>query len=65
MSHKYYVWWSTGRYEGQNLSTLDTEKDVVALLNKYAKNTEFTFCVVHGKEVNFKPVEVVQAYEKA
>ena len=62
---KYYIYWSSGRYEGQNFDTFDTEKDVLAFLNAHATNTDFDFRVVEGREVKFKPVSVVQAYQKA
>lgn len=60
----YYVWWSTGRYEGQNFDEFTTENDVLEFLNKNAKNTDFSFTVIDGREIKFKPVSIVQAYER-
>ena len=61
---KFFVWWSTGQFEGEILSEFETEGEVLQLLNQNAKNTDFTFTVVEGREIEFKPVEVVQAYER-
>lgn len=61
---KFYVWWSTGKYDGEILSVFDREADVLELLNTHAKNTDFEFTVVRGEELKFKPVAVVQAYER-
>lgn len=61
---KFFVWWSTGPYEGQNFDEFETEAEVLELLNRYASITQFTFTVVWGKEVKFKPVNIVKAYER-
>lgn len=60
----YFVYWTSGPYEGSNFTELDRLEDVLELLNKYAKSTGFGFTVINGHEVKFKPVSVVQAYEK-
>jgi len=62
---RYYVWYSTGPYDGHEFVSFETEKQVVDLLNLYASNTQFKFDVIYGSEVKFKPVDVVKAYEKA
>ena len=61
---KYFVWWSTGKYDAHIMSIFDHEKDVLELLNKHADNTEFQFTVVEGSEIKFKPVTIVHAYER-
>jgi len=61
---KYYVWWSTGQYDGDNLSVFGIEQKVIELLNKYAGNSDFEFKVIYGKEVNFKAVKTATVYKR-
>lgn len=62
---RFYVWFSTGKYDPMCLSDFDTEKQVIAFLNEHAANDEFSFTVVHGSEVRFKPVTTAVSYKRA
>ncbi len=61
---KWWVYYSTGKYDEDNLKEFDTELQVLTFLNNHTNNPEFTFQVIEGREVKYRPVEVVLKYQR-
>ena len=60
---KWFVWYDTGEYHPE-FREFDTEEQVLELLNRYAHIPEFTFEVIEGRKVEYKPVQVATNYER-
>jgi hypothetical protein len=61
---RWWIYYATDRYEGFTFDSFDNEEKLLELLNKYAPNPDFTFTVIKGDEVRYKPVERVVRYER-
>ncbi len=61
---KFYVTYSTAKYEGPTDAVFETEEEVVAFLNQHAPNPDFNFTVIRGELINFVPAETVKSYRR-
>ena len=61
---RYFVFYSTEKYEADAEAELETEEQVIALLNEHAGNPDFTFKVIEGRRVEFEPVSVATQYRR-
>ena len=61
---RFYVTYSTARYEGDSKAVFDTIEEVLAFLNKRAENPDFDFSVIKGEIVEFEPAVTVKAYRR-
>lgn len=67
MRATFYVIWSVEHYIAQTVDEFDSEGKVEDFLAGKAKEHEraFHFRVVEGREVEFKPAQIVQTYRRA
>lgn len=59
----FFVWYSLGQYDGEELIAFTTERSLIEFLNTHANNQHFTFRVVEGVERKFRPLKVATQYE--
>ncbi len=62
---KFFVWYSTGKYDPPELKEFDDEAEVLKLLRTYAGNPSFEFKVIQGSEIKFEPVSVATDFRRA
>lgn len=62
---KYFVWYSVGKFDAEQLAVFDDEVTVIDLLNMHAGNPAFTFRVVRGEEIEFVAKTVATRYARA
>lgn len=60
----FYIYYSTGTYDGHDLEECETEDDVLKFLNFYTDNDEFDFKVIEGKEVSFVAAKTIVEYKR-
>jgi hypothetical protein len=60
---RFYISYSTARYEGTSDEVLDTIEEVLDFLKERAENEDFRFSVIKGELIEFEPAEVVKAYK--
>lgn len=58
----FFVFYRTNEFEPEILQECETIEETTTLLNQWAHLPDFKFRVIEGKEVKFKPVQVVKAY---
>jgi len=59
---KFFVWFTTYKHDPERLEVFNSEADLLEFLNSNAGNIDFSFMVVEGREVPFKPVSVATKY---
>ena len=59
---KFFLWFSTGKYEGQTLEQFDKIDELLDFVNARVDNPDFRFRVVEGREITLKPVSIVTQY---
>lgn len=65
-SPKYYLIYSTERYEGPSVEEFpidsDGRKKLNDFLNQYASNPDFKFTLIYGQQVEVEPVDIVKQF---
>ena len=59
---KWFVWYTTNKYEPETLQEFATYDDCIAFINANAENTDFKFRVIEGKEHFFESEAVTIRY---